>query len=473
MKRLWPGSLAGQLIVLLLGALVLAQAVTAVIFIDERAVAIRAAGRDLVLARTAAVVRLLEETPPELHDRVLTAASWFRLAFTIGDESAVPADGSDDGAAAAAELHLAAALAELIGDDRDVRVRIFEGEDPWPGHRRPHPPHGEPPGDDRPLPMNQPRPPIRGLALAVALDDGHWLNVEATVPTAPSRSWLVAPLIFTVLMAVAILVIAALTVRRITRPLRALAAAADRLGRGDSASPLAETGPEDIRRTTRAFNAMQARLARFMADRTRMLAAISHDLRTPITTLRLRAEFIDDAETRDRIMATLEEMSRMTEATLAFSRDESMTEETRVVDLAALAQSLADDMAELDQDVAFTGPDRLAYPCRPVALKRAIRNLVENAVRYGQRARVCLEALPDGPRLTVEDDGPGIPEDRLAEVFEPFVRLEASRSRETGGVGLGLAIARSIVHAHGGDLVLVNRPGGGVAAILTLPPTTL
>ncbi len=475
--RVVPRSLAGQLIVLLLGALLVAQVLIAVIFLDERAVALRMAGREQVLERTAAVVRLLQETPESLHGRVLAAASTRTLVFSLTPAGVVTANGSRP-----AEQRLATILTDMIGEGAAVHVRLYENERPWV----PRPLHhlrddddyeddrddddddrGE--DDDRQWDHHPPRPLMLSLAASVALSEGHWLNVE-TALAAPQRAWASPPLLFTGIMAAAILAIAALTVRRITRPLRAVADAADRLGRGDSPEPLAETGPDEIQRTTRAFNAMQGRLARFVADRTRMLAAISHDLRTPITTLRLRAEFVDDEEARTKILATLDEMSRMTEAALAFTRDEAKAEDTRVVDLAALVQSLVDDLAPLGGDVNVEGPARLPYPCRPTALKRAIRNLIENAVRYGERARLHLAAAPEGPRLTIEDDGPGIPEDRLADVFEPFVRLETSRSLETGGVGLGLAIARSIIRHHGGDLTLANRPDGGLVATIALPP---
>jgi signal transduction histidine kinase len=249
----------------------------------------------------------------------------------------------------------------------------------------------------------------------------------------------------------------------------ALAAAAERLGRGESVPALSESGPLDIRQATRAFNRMGARLQRFVQDSTRMLAAISHDLRTPITTLRLRAEFVDDEETRTKILETLEEMQRMTEATLAFAREEAAAEDTRTVDFAALVDSVCADLADLGQDVAFSGPERLPYACRPLSLKRALRNLIENAVAYGRRARVGLAAGEDALRVVIEDDGPGIPEADFERVFQPFVRLEESRSPETGGIGLGMAIARSIVRGHSGEIELENRPEGGLRVTVRLP----
>jgi signal transduction histidine kinase len=200
-----------------------------------------------------------------------------------------------------------------------------------------------------------------------------------------------------------------------------------------------------------------------------MLAAISHDLRTPITTLRLRAEFVDDEEARAKILETLDEMQRMIEATLAFAREEAAAEDTRTVDLAALVESLVADLVDLGHEVAFSGPERLAYACRPIGLKRAVRNLIENAIAYGERARVKLEPGALAVRIVIDDDGPGIPEADFERVFAPFVRLEESRSRETGGIGLGMAIARSIVRGHGGDIELANREEGGLKVVISLP----
>jgi signal transduction histidine kinase len=251
--------------------------------------------------------------------------------------------------------------------------------------------------------------------------------------------------------------------------MRALATAAEKVGRGEAVDPVLARGPAEIRTTVQAFNAMQERLSRFVRDRTRMVAAISHDLRTPITSLRLRAEFIEDEELKRDIVRTLDEMQAMADATLAFAREEGSGEETRSTDLAALIEGIVQDHRELGRDVTYAGPERLVWRCRPVSLKRAIGNLVENAVRYAGSARVGLAASGGEVIITVEDSGPGIPEERLTDVFEPFVRLETSRSRETGGVGLGLSIARSIIHAHGGELTLANRSEGGLRAKVSLP----
>lgn len=474
--RLVPRSLAGQLIAVLLIALVLSQIATILIFADERRFALRAANREEVLGRTAVLVRLLEEAPTELHPRLLATASSPRLEFALGDTAAVrrpPANG--------VERRLATRLSELIGDARQTRIHLLR-PDRWSlrnwqehwgrnGRYRDDDSHGHDDDDDHHRPHWRGSKPIYLLA-SVPLPDGSWLNARTALPP-PPRSWAWFPLLSMGLMALAILVIVILSLRRITRPLRALSGAAERLGRGESLPPLAETGPEEIRRTTMAFNAMQQRLTRFVRDRTRMLAAIGHDLRTPITSLRLRAEFIEDEEIRQKILETLEEMSRMTEAAISLAQEEATGEATRRIDLVALIGSLVDDISDQGKDVVFKNSEeearKLPYSCRPTALKRVLSNLIENALRYANHARVSLDLGVEVLSIHVEDDGPGIPEDKLEQVFEPFVRLEESRSQETGGIGLGLAIARSIARAHGGDLTLENRQEGGLRASLTLP----
>jgi len=220
------------------------------------------------------------------------------------------------------------------------------------------------------------------------------------------------------------------------------------LGRGEAVEDLPEAGPVETRETVRAFNLVRTRLDRYVRDRTAMLAAISHDLRTPITSLRLYAEFVEDAETKAKILASLDEMHRMTEDALAFIREDARREETRTVDLHALVNSVAADLADLGHDIAVDDLGRMLAACRPAALRRALRNLLENAAVHGGRATVRIERDDGEVRVVVEDEGPGIPEAELVRVFEPFVRLEVSRSsRDTGGSGLGLAIARGIVCA--------------------------
>jgi signal transduction histidine kinase len=475
LRRLWPRRLAGQMIALLLLALVLAQVITLVIFADERTSAIRTVERKQILERTASVLRLIESTPPAVHEQIVRTARSWHLRFWLAPVSAVP------GTAPGTGSELRARLETLLDDSADAREILVEfrdddawwrqEQDPAAARRARGVAHAEEPAvlaareQRRWLAGNRPR-----LLISARLDDGRWLNAGLRVRT-PPPPWTLPALLSLGLTAAALCAIVVLMVRRITQPLARLATAAERVGRGETIGPIVEEGPLDVRQTTGAFNRMRERLQRFVQDRTRMLAAISHDLRTPITSLRLRAEFVDDEETRQKILETLDEMQRMTEATLVFAREEAAREETRSVDLAALVESLCLDLADMGMDVAFAGAGKTPHACRPLGLKRAVRNLVENAVRYGQRARVMLSPAPDELEITVDDDGPGIPEADFERVFAPFVRLEESRSRETGGIGLGMAITRSIVRAHGGDITLANREEGGLRVTVRLPRT--
>lgn len=232
---------------------------------------------------------------------------------------------------------------------------------------------------------------------------------------------------------------------------------------------LDEKGPREVQETIRAFNDMQERLSRFVHDRTKMLAALGHDLRTPITTLRLRAEFIEDEEARQKILQTLDEMFEMAEATLSFAREEAAQEKTRLVDVGALISTVCADLTDTGFPIECADTGSFTIRCRPSGLKRAFRNIVENAVAYGHRACVFVEHKRGDVAVMIDDDGPGIPGGDMERVFMPFVRLENSRNTDTGGVGLGLAIARSIVRNHGGDIALHNRPEGGLRVTITLP----
>lgn len=329
------------------------------------------------------------------------------------------------------------------------------------------------PPRDRPREVRLAGRGASGFAASLRLPDGNWVNYRISLP--PTRPWhsetfLVA---FVVMTAAAVLLIL-WAVARLMRPVRLLAMAADRLGRDVNAAPLPEEGPSEVATAARAFNQMADRIRRFVADRTQMLAAIGHDLRTPITRLRLRAEFMEDDEQRRKMLSDLDEMEQMIAATLAFARDDAAAEPASAMDLAALCRTVTDEAAdarpEMAEAVSYEGPERLVLRARPVALKRALANLVSNALAYGGAARLRLSPAEGGVvRLVVEDDGPGVPEAELEGVFTPFRRLEASRNRETGGTGLGLTITRNILRAHGGDVVLSNRRGGGLSALVTLP----
>lgn len=266
-----------------------------------------------------------------------------------------------------------------------------------------------------------------------------------------------------------VLVAAALVIRALGSPLRYLADAADAAGHGRPVL-LTERGPADLRTLARAFNAMQVRVADLIASRTRALAAMSHDLRTPLARLRLRSEQIDDELVQAAMDKDIHEMERMLDSVLAYLAGVTDAEEPRDIDLAALAMAVADDAADLGRPVEYSGPDSLHVRMCPLRIKRALGNLVDNALHYGDRARIELSTSRAGVHLAVEDDGPGIPADRLAEALEPFRRLEFARPRNTEGMGLGLSIVHDIVQREGGELRLGNREPAGLRAEMVFPP---
>jgi len=305
-----------------------------------------------------------------------------------------------------------------------------------------------------------------GAGISVPLENGGALNVAyyKAMPTI----WATHLPFSLGLTAILVSIVALMMARSIASPLRHLTRAAETLGRGEAVTPLRPCGTDDIRRTAEAFNLMQERLHRFVTDRTNMLGAIGHDLRTPLTTLRLRAELVDDPDLQERMLETIGEMEAMTEAALSLARQENTVEETRTIDLSALVESVCEDLADLGQDVRFISSGRINYRCRPDGLRRTIRNLVENAVRYAGHAEVRLTNTGSAVEIVVDDHGPGIPLDKAEEVFAPFYRLEESRSRETGGIGLGLSIARAIARQHGGDIIL-SSSNPGLRATVVLP----
>ncbi|HLZ74793.1 ATP-binding protein [Phenylobacterium sp.] len=303
---------------------------------------------------------------------------------------------------------------------------------------------------------------------AIQLHDGSW-----AVFTVGERNWgLTRPerrVIFIAIAILSIILVSFASTRLLARPIERFTGAAERFGRDPKAAPIAETGPAELRRAARAFNGMQASVQRFIEDRTQMVAAISHDLRTPITRLRLRAEFVEDEEQRDRMLGDLDQMAEMIEATLAFARDDAASEPPTSLDLPSLLESMVDEAADAGHEASYAGPAHRIFQGRPVALRRAFGNLVDNAIKYGETVEIALADTGDGCKVTIADRGPGIAATDRERVFAPFVRLEGSRNRDTGGTGLGLSIARSIIRGHGGEIRLENRPEGGLRVMVDLP----
>ena len=316
-------------------------------------------------------------------------------------------------------------------------------------------------------------PSERRLLISMRLPTGEWLNVTVAIRRF-FPFWSEEFLVAFVLMTLAAAALVVWAVRQFSMPMRDLAAAADRLGLDVNAAPLPERGTLEAVKAARAFNVMAERIRRFVRDRTFLLTAIGHDLRTPITRLKLRAEWMEDEEQQHKMLADLDELESMVAATLAFGRDDAAAEALTALDLAELLRTIGEEAAdarpEVAEKVCYEGPDHQVVRARPVSIKRALSNLVQNALNYGGAARIALTRPVNGTlAVTIDDDGPGIPSGELDRVFEPFHRLESSRNRETGGTGLGLPIARNILRAHGGDVALANRASGGLRATVTLP----
>jgi len=321
-------------------------------------------------------------------------------------------------------------------------------------------------GDHGPPPFGDPRFFAHIQAESV-LPDGTRLTLDAPQPLS---SFLTPTFAAYIAAVIAVGMIGSIwSVSLATKPLSRLSEAADRFGADVHAPPVSETGPREVKHAAAAFNRMQRRLRQFVTDRTRMLAAISHDLRTPLTRMRLRAEMMEDGEQRTKILSDLQEMEDMVGATLAFARDENTDEPSRPIDLAALMETIAADASDMDQPVGLTTAGSLPVQMRPRAFKRAIVNIIDNAVRYAGRTEIDVSRDRDEAVIRIADHGPGVPESERENVLRPFYRCEGSRSRDTGGIGLGLSIASDTISAHGGRMVLSETPGGGLTVEVRLP----
>jgi signal transduction histidine kinase len=304
--------------------------------------------------------------------------------------------------------------------------------------------------------------------LNVRLRDGEQLHLSVL----PPRTLVAAETDYRAVLALfflSIAILAYLVARMTTRPLKQLAQAAQDLGNDINRPPLDLTGASEIRQASAAFNAMQARIRQYIFQRTQMLAAITHDLQTPLTRMRLRLEKVSDHELQERLIGDLSAMQAMVREGLDLARSMDTTESMQLLDLDSLLASSCDDAADANQAVALAGRSGMALLGRPLDLRRCLGNLIDNAVKYGQRAQVTVDRVNGAARIRVRDSGPGIPQGEQTRVFDPFYRVETSRSRESGGTGLGLTIARNIAEQHGGSISLANHPDGGLEVTLMLP----
>jgi signal transduction histidine kinase len=464
--RLVPQSLFGRMVLILVAGLLLAQIASVALLLRDRGEAVHYASGLHLAQRIVQAVHLLDHWGPAERARIVRALDAPPLRVTLLEEPDAVADAVDGHARRTAIF--TAVLRRHLGEDRPMHVAVRE-RPPLPQVTATEVASTE--GRYRPRRMARAWGPEEGPVFTVQarLQDGTWVRFSHRV----NEEWLAWPqrLLLTLgFLLVTVVTIALLAVRWLTRPLSVLAGAAEQLGRDLQRPPLIESGPIEVRRAARAFNGMQRCLVRYVQDRTRVLAAVSHDLKTPITRLRLRAESLEDPALRAKVLKDLDEMESMVAGTLEFMRSVDSQEPVQPVDVGALLESLQADAEETGRTVHVEGAAAKPYLGRPLALKRCLGNLIDNALYYGARATVHVADSPTELCITIADEGPGIPEEELQRVFEPFHRVESSRSRYTGGTGLGLGIARNLARAHGGEVHLHNRAGGkGLQAIVALP----
>lgn len=431
LRRLWPRSLFGRLALIFLVGLVAAHALSFWLVFMERGHAARSMMANYLARDTASSVAILERVPPEERAAWLPKLERRNYRFVLG--TPLPPKVS--------ELPLAQQLSGAVGQLLGPAYRVVPGGAGQAGVQ---------------------------MRLHLQLKDGTPLAIELMEPSMQVSPWVVGVLAAQLAL---LLLLTWYAVRLATRPLQRLADAADALGPAASTQPLSEEGPREVVQAARALNALQARVASYLAERMQILAAVSHDLQTPITRMRLRADLLDDTALRDKLQGDLNAMQALVQEGIAYARSAHSANEPPVrADLHALLDSLVCDYTDAGSAVQLLDMPNLTVQTRPQALRRVVGNLVDNALKFAGAAEIAVTSEKDGAVcIAVRDRGPGIPADQLQAVLKPFYRLENSRSRETGGAGLGLAIAQQLAEALGGRLVLANREGGGLEVRLHLP----
>lgn len=427
LRALWPGTLFGRLVLIFFCGLAAAHILSFWLVFMERGMATRAMMASYLARDAASSIAILERVPPAERPDWLPRLERRNYRFVLEEAPA--------GAASPSPMaqQLGAAVSTALRRD----VVVTEAPGGW-------------------------------LRLHLKLADGAPLLMDMTEPRMEVSAWVVA------VLAAQLVLLAVLTwfaVRLATRPLARMAEAAHALAPGGAAQPLPETGAREVALAATAFNAMQRRIDAHLAERMRILAAVSHDLQTPITRMRLRAELLDDTDLRDKLHADLAAMQALVGEGLAYARSAHSTSEAPCpVELHALLDSLVCDYADAGQPVALSGGEGITLQTRPQVLRRLLTNLVDNALKFAGPAEIAVQQTGDG-RLCIDvlDRGPGIADEELQAVLQPFYRIEGSRNRDTGGTGLGLAIAQQLAQGLGGELLLSRREGGGLQARLCLP----
>jgi signal transduction histidine kinase len=454
MQKLIPDTIATRTLLVLIIGLTVSHMVSVALYHTDRAETLASTGGEHVAERIAIITQIVDDAGQSERPRIVELADGPRLHVLLSNEPALDAQRNSGWQADM----LRRALSDHLAETAKQSFRLQHADQLTSGVWR-----------DYLSGNHQVENAGEMLLVSLPLNDGFWINFAAPIEP-PEPFWSIRFALSMAVMLIAVLALSVLVVRRLTEPLETFADAATRLGQNVRAPALPVRGPREVCEAIRAFNEMQARIRRFVEDRTEMLAAISHDLGTPITRMRLRAEFVDDDQQREKMLADLDDMEKMVFSALSFAREEAANEPHVMVDLRSLMQRVCDGVSDAGYQVTLDIDDNaVRFSCQHTALRRALANLVDNAVKYGRQAHASLAEDDNGILITVDDEGPGIPEELQEDAFRPFRRLEASRNRETGGVGLGLAVVRTIIRAHGGDITLTNRKEGGLRAEVRLP----
>lgn len=466
MKNPFPISLAGRTQLILLIGLTFSHILSILVFTSEKLEPAVLTSERQVLERMATVTRLLLEIPGSLHEPVLSAMNHSGMRFEVLHQTAQDPHPSMAGN----DEPLRQQLEKEIGSSQARVVVVTTGEPDW-NH-----PHGTTHRLLFTLEMGiirlmHDQVMDREVRAWVELPAGHRILLT-TRPAENHVSLFRHATISVLIMTGAIFLFSLVIAWHMTLPLRRIIHAADTLGQDVYADLLPEQGAVETVTVARAFNRMNRKIREFVEERLRMIAAISHDLRTPLTKLKLMAEFVGDETMRSRMVATLDEMESMLSATLSFARDASTVEPKQRVNLSGLLSAICEDMVDAGQPATFEESDKQPCHCRPLAMKRALTNLIHNAVKYGGSAQVSLLREDEQLVVVIRDPGSGIPESEWGNVFKPFFRLEPSRSPDTGGVGLGLAIAASVIRDHDGLIHFAHLPKGGFVVRVELPVST-
>jgi len=443
----WPRTLGAQLVVVTAAAVLLSNVGVATWFQLAQSRLNESAINERLIDRAASAATLLAAIPAKQRvaaAHALTSNIWhFEVHHSDPQSAQMTAD----------EQAMANRVRALLPEKRSKSAVVVSMRQPYQDER-----------------ISGTIRPVNVIDVTVPVVRGTLLTTTFYRPP-PSR-WPLQIVIAAVVAIITTSIAAAFIASRVARPLYQLAASAVQAARGAKAEHVPEEGPDDVRRAAHAFNVMTDQVARTLARQRQLLSAVGHDLRTPITAMRISTEFITDAEVRERLQKNLEELQDLTDAVLSAARGAGW-EAMRKVDISALIESVCTDLEDLDKPVVWHAHAAAPLMCRPNEIRRAVRNLIENAVAYGERAEVHLAETPDAYEIVVEDQGPGIAEQDRDRVFEPFVRLESSRNSETGGSGLGLTLVKAIAEGHGGGICFENRRAGGLRASLRLPRAEL